>query len=54
MDVAIVSLYTYVNPVIAVILGALVLGEPFDVHMAISAVIIALGIIIVGPIAKEG
>jgi drug/metabolite transporter (DMT)-like permease len=54
MDVAIVSLYTYVNPVIAVILGALVLGEPFDVRMAISAVIIALGIIIVGPIAKEG
>jgi drug/metabolite transporter (DMT)-like permease len=48
LDVAIVSLYTYVNPVIAVALGTLVLGEPFHVRMAVAAGIIAAGILIVG------
>jgi drug/metabolite transporter (DMT)-like permease len=53
MDVAIVSLYTYVNPVIAVILGAIVLGEPFDLRMAMAAAIIAAGIVIVGPTSRS-
>jgi drug/metabolite transporter (DMT)-like permease len=53
MDVAIVSLYTYVNPVIAVLLGALILGEPMGLRMVGAAVIIALGVIIVGPTAKS-
>jgi drug/metabolite transporter (DMT)-like permease len=48
LDVAIVSLYTYINPVIAVALGTLVLGEPFGVRMAVAAAIIAVGILIVG------
>ena len=53
MDVAIVSLYTYVNPVIAVALGALILGEPFDLRMALAAGVIALGIVIVGPSSRQ-
>ena len=48
LDVAIVSLYTYVNPVIAVSLGTIVLGEPFHLRMAVAAGIIAVGILIVG------
>lgn len=48
LDVAIVSLYTYVNPVIAVALGSLVLGEPFTVRMAIAAAVILVGVVIVG------
>jgi drug/metabolite transporter (DMT)-like permease len=48
LDVAIVSLYTYVNPVIAVALGTLLLGEPFHRRMAVAAAIIATGILIVG------
>ena len=48
LDVAIVSLYTYINPVIAVALGTIVLGEPFHVRMAVAAAIIAAGVVIVG------
>ena len=48
LDVAIVSLYTYINPVIAVSLGTIVLGEPFHPRMAVAAGIIATGILIVG------
>jgi drug/metabolite transporter (DMT)-like permease len=48
LDMAIVSLYSYVNPVIAVALGTLLLGEPFHVRMIVAAAIIVLGIIVVG------
>jgi drug/metabolite transporter (DMT)-like permease len=48
LDIAIVSLYTYINPVIAVALGTIVLGEPFHTRMAVAAAIIATGILIVG------
>lgn len=49
LDVAIVSLYTYVNPVIAVALGTLVLGEPFHSRMLVAAGVIVTGVLIVGP-----
>jgi len=49
LDVAIVSLYTYVNPVIAVALGTLMLGEAFQLRMLGAALVILLGILIVGP-----
>jgi drug/metabolite transporter (DMT)-like permease len=52
MDVAIVSLYTYINPVIAVVLGALVLGEPLGWRMFVAAGLIAVGVLIVGPNSK--
>jgi drug/metabolite transporter (DMT)-like permease len=47
LDVAIVSLYSYVNPVIAVALGALLLGEPFNVRMLVAAAVIVVGILVV-------
>jgi drug/metabolite transporter (DMT)-like permease len=49
LDVAIVSLYTYVNPIIAVALGTLILGEPFQIRMLIAGAVIIGGILIVGP-----
>jgi drug/metabolite transporter (DMT)-like permease len=49
LPVAIVSLYNFVNPVIAVALGTLVLGEAFHARMPIAAVVIVTGILIVGP-----
>jgi drug/metabolite transporter (DMT)-like permease len=49
MDVAIVSLYTYINPLIAVLLGALVLNEPLSLRMGLAALVIAAGVAIVGP-----
>jgi drug/metabolite transporter (DMT)-like permease len=52
LSVAIVSLYTYVNPVIAVALGTLILGEPFHLRMLIAGAVIAAGIVIVGPATR--
>jgi drug/metabolite transporter (DMT)-like permease len=49
LPVAVVSLYTYINPVIAVALGTLLLGEPFHVSMLIGGAVIAIGILIVRP-----
>jgi drug/metabolite transporter (DMT)-like permease len=48
LDVAIVSLYTYVNPVIAVALGTVVLDEPFHLRMLAAAAVIVAGILTVG------
>lgn len=47
LPIATVSLYTYVNPVIAVALGTLLLGEPFRLSMVVAAGIIVTGIAIV-------
>ena len=47
LPVSTVSLYTYVNPIIAVVLGTLLLGEPFGARMLVAAAIIATGILIV-------
>jgi drug/metabolite transporter (DMT)-like permease len=47
LSVATVSLYAYVNPVIAVILGALVLAEPFGLRMAVSAGVVLVGVALV-------
>jgi drug/metabolite transporter (DMT)-like permease len=49
LPVTIVSMYTFVNPVIAVTLGTLILGEPFHLRMLAAAAIIIVGIVIVGP-----
>jgi uncharacterized membrane protein len=48
LDVATVSLYTYINPVIAVGLGTLLLDEPFHMRMVIAAAVILVGTAIVG------
>jgi drug/metabolite transporter (DMT)-like permease len=47
LPVAIVSLYAYVNPVIAVILGSLVLQERFTARMAVAIGIIFVAMLIV-------
>jgi drug/metabolite transporter (DMT)-like permease len=49
LDIAVVGLYTYVNPVIAVALGSWLLGEPFHLRMVLAAVVILIGIAIVRP-----
>ena len=49
LDVAVVSLYTYINPVIAVALGAVVLGEPLGWRTFAAAGLIAVGVVVVGP-----
>ena len=49
LPISVVSLYTYVNPVIAVALGALLLSEPFGARQMMAAGVIALGMFIVRP-----
>ena len=47
LPVSFVSLYAYINPVIAVALGVVVLGEPFNSRMAIAAALVFAGVAIV-------
>ena len=47
LPVSFVSLYAYINPVIAVVLGALVLGEPFNSRVVIAAALVFAGVAIV-------
>ena len=47
LSVSFVSLYAYINPVIAVALGVLLMGEPFDRRMATAAALVFAGVAIV-------
>jgi drug/metabolite transporter (DMT)-like permease len=47
LPMSLVSLYAYINPVIAVALGAAFLGEPFDLRMAFAAALVFVGVAIV-------
>lgn len=47
LPVATVSLYAYVNPVIAVVLGALLLGEPFSPRVALAGGVVLMGMVLV-------
>jgi drug/metabolite transporter (DMT)-like permease len=47
LPVSLVSLYAYVNPIIAVALGIAVLGEPFTIRMAAAAALVFGGVAIV-------
>lgn len=52
LPVSLVSLYAYINPVIAVALGVAVLGEPFTSRMAVAAALVFGGVAIVRPPAQ--
>ena len=47
LEVSFVSLYAYINPIIAVALGVVFLGEPFNGRIAIAAVLVLAGVAIV-------
>jgi drug/metabolite transporter (DMT)-like permease len=47
LSVSFVSLYAYINPIIAVALGILILNEPFDSRMALAAALVFAGVAIV-------
>ncbi|MCU1385997.1 MAG: hypothetical protein JWL71_4694 [Acidobacteria bacterium] len=56
LPVATVSLYAYVNPIIAVVLGIVVLREPFNARMLGAAAVVFAGIVLVnseGPRAES-
>jgi drug/metabolite transporter (DMT)-like permease len=41
--VAVVSLYAYINPIIAMVLGTVVLGEPLGPRTLIAAAVVLVG-----------
>lgn len=47
LSVSFVSLYAYINPIIAVALGIAILGEPFDLRMASAAALVFLGVAVI-------
>jgi len=47
LPVSFVSLYAYINPVIAVALGVLLLHESFDSRMAVAAALVFAGVAVV-------
>jgi drug/metabolite transporter (DMT)-like permease len=47
LPVSTVSLYAYVNPIIAVVLGTLILSEPFSTRILLAAAMVFVGIGIV-------
>ena len=44
LPISLVSLYAYVNPIIAVVLGVLLLGEPFTWRMVVAAALVLAGL----------
>jgi drug/metabolite transporter (DMT)-like permease len=44
LPVSFVSLYAYINPVIAVALGVLFLGEPFSLRIALASALVLIGV----------
>lgn len=47
LAVSFVSLYAYINPLIAVALGILLLSEPFDLRMGVAAALVLTGVAVV-------
>jgi drug/metabolite transporter (DMT)-like permease len=47
LPISTVSLYAYVNPVIAVVLGTLLLDEPFSMRVVVAAALVLAGIAVV-------
>jgi drug/metabolite transporter (DMT)-like permease len=47
LPVSTISLYSYINPVIAVILGVLLAGEPFGLRSAVASGVVLLGVAVV-------
>lgn len=53
LPVSTVSLYAYVNPIIAVVLGTLILSEPFDLRIVVGAALVFAGILVVRSAAAQ-
>jgi len=47
LPISTVSLYAYINPVIAVVLGTLLLGEPFGWRVVVAPLVVFIGIAVV-------
>ena len=46
-ELSLVTTYAFVNPVVAVILGAIILSEPFTLRSALSTLAVVVGVILI-------
>lgn len=54
LPISTVSLYAYINPMIAVLLGALVLDEPLNMRVALASAIVLAGLAVVRMTTSSG
>jgi drug/metabolite transporter (DMT)-like permease len=54
LPISTVALYAYVNPLIAVALGALLLGEPISLRIGLAATLVLTGIAVVRRVQSAG
>jgi len=54
LPISTVSLYAYINPVIAVLLGTLIASEPFTLRVVAAGVLVLAGITIVRRAPRGG
>lgn len=54
LPMATVSLYAYINPIIAVLLGAVFAGEPLTPRIAAAAAIVLAGVTVVRKSSRGG
>jgi len=54
LPISTVSLYAYVNPLIAVVLGSLLLDEPFSMRIVVAATLVMAGIAVVRGVQSSG
>ncbi|MGV7214191.1 EamA family transporter [Bradyrhizobium sp. UFLA05-112] len=54
VSTSLVSTYTFVNPVIAVLLGTVVLGEPFSPMMLVGASLVIVSVIVIWRAERSG
>ena len=54
VPIATVSLYAYINPIIAVLLGPLAAGEPFTPRVVVAAALVLVGVTVVRRVPRGG
>lgn len=54
LPTAIASLYAYINPIVAMIFGSILLSEPFTLNLLFGAIVTLVGVYIVNYSVKEG
>lgn len=54
MEVTRISLFTFITPIVAVLLGWLILGEKVDLNVAIGGSLILVGVVLLNRAARTG
>jgi drug/metabolite transporter (DMT)-like permease len=54
MEVTRISLFTFITPIVAVLLGWLVLGESVDINVATGGSLILIGVVLLSRVPATG